>query len=97
VWGATAGSAAATGAASCGDPSKNTASAPGITKDTITIAMITSATGNASSTFVDTSAGANARIQAQNASRRLATWVHFLTPQVKKCTQVATVPAADRG
>ncbi|HLY83232.1 MAG TPA: ABC transporter substrate-binding protein, partial [Acidimicrobiales bacterium] len=64
---ASTGSTAAGTGGSCGNPANNTASAPGITKDTVHIAMITSVTGNASSTFVDTGDGANARIQAQNA------------------------------
>jgi branched-chain amino acid transport system substrate-binding protein len=59
------GSAAPTSA--CGDPSKNAASAPGITKDTVKIGLITSVTGAFSSTFADTADGARARIEAQNA------------------------------
>jgi branched-chain amino acid transport system substrate-binding protein len=50
------------------DTSKNEASDTGVTKDTVTIGLITSATGVASSTFKDTADGANARIQAQNAA-----------------------------
>ena len=50
------------------DTSKNTASDTGVTKDSVTIGLITSATGVASSTFKDTAEGANARIQAQNAA-----------------------------
>jgi branched-chain amino acid transport system substrate-binding protein len=64
---ASTGSTAAATGASCGDPANNTASAPGITKDTVHLGVITSATGNAASTFSDTGDGANARIQAQNA------------------------------
>jgi branched-chain amino acid transport system substrate-binding protein len=44
-----------------------TASAPGVTKTTITIGLMTSLTGNASSTFADTADGAQAAIDAQNA------------------------------
>jgi branched-chain amino acid transport system substrate-binding protein len=50
------------------DTSKNTASDTGVTKDTVTIGLLTSVTGVASSTFKDTADGANARIQAQNAA-----------------------------
>jgi branched-chain amino acid transport system substrate-binding protein len=46
----------------------NTASAPGVTKDSITIGFITSATGNASSTFADSAKGAEARFNALNAA-----------------------------
>jgi branched-chain amino acid transport system substrate-binding protein len=55
------GSATSSGAAN------NTASAPGVTKDTINIGLLTSVTGNAASTFGDTADGAKARIDAQNA------------------------------
>src|SRR6202035_5338872 len=60
----TTGTTAATGAA----PSSNTASAPGVTSNSITIGLITSATGNASSTFSDTADGAQAAVAAQNAA-----------------------------
>ncbi|MGE0878298.1 MAG: ABC transporter substrate-binding protein [Acidimicrobiia bacterium] len=49
------------------DATKNTASGPGVTKDTITIGLITSVTGAAASTFVDTADGVKARIEAENA------------------------------
>src|SRR4051812_4954375 len=49
------------------DTSKNEASDTGITKDTITIGLITSVTGVASSTFQDTADGVNARFAAENA------------------------------
>jgi branched-chain amino acid transport system substrate-binding protein len=60
---------AATGGSgtACRDPAKNTASAPGITKDTVHIGLITSITGPFSSTFGDTADGARARIEGQNA------------------------------
>jgi branched-chain amino acid transport system substrate-binding protein len=47
---------------------KNTSSAPGITPTSITIGFITSATGNASSTFADSAKGAQARFSALNAA-----------------------------
>jgi branched-chain amino acid transport system substrate-binding protein len=46
----------------------NKASAPGVTAKTITIGLITSLTGNASSTFADTPAGVQAAFDAQNAA-----------------------------
>jgi branched-chain amino acid transport system substrate-binding protein len=45
----------------------NTASATGVTKDTITIGMITDLTGAGSSTFADSAQGAAARFALQNA------------------------------
>ncbi len=59
----TAGSTAAAGASAA-----NTASAPGVTANSITIGLETSVTGNASSTFADTAAGAQAAVAAQNAA-----------------------------
>lgn len=44
------------------------ASAPGVTSSTITIGFITSETGIASSTFLDSALGAQVRIDAQNAA-----------------------------
>ncbi len=44
-----------------------TASAPGVTPTTITLGLLTSVTGDAASTFADTSQGAQARIDLQNA------------------------------
>jgi branched-chain amino acid transport system substrate-binding protein len=55
------GTTAASGAA-------NSASAPGVTSNSITIGLITSVTGNASSTFADTADGAQAAVAAQNAA-----------------------------
>ncbi len=46
----------------------NTASATGVTATTITIGLITSVTGNASSTFFDSAKGAQARFDALNAA-----------------------------
>lgn len=62
-----------TAAPSGGSPStssgaQNTASAPGVTASTITIGLITSITGNASSTFSDSAKGAQARFDALNAA-----------------------------
>ena len=47
---------------------KNVASAPGVTATSITIGLITSVTGNASSTFYDSAKGAQARFDALNAA-----------------------------
>src|SRR5215471_9918123 len=55
-----------TGSSTGSSSGSNTASAPGVTKDTIKIGFITSATGNASSTFADSAKGAQARISALN-------------------------------
>ena len=62
---APAGSTATTGGSGTAN---NTASAPGITPTTIKIGFITSATGNASSTFNDSAAAAKAAYDAQNAA-----------------------------
>jgi ABC-type branched-subunit amino acid transport system substrate-binding protein len=53
-----------------GGTSSNTASAPGVTKDTIKIGFITSVTGNASSTFFNSAIGAKAAFDAINAGWR---------------------------
>jgi branched-chain amino acid transport system substrate-binding protein len=59
--------AGSTSAAPTGGAKGNTASAPGVTPDTIKIGFLTSVTGNAASTFADSSNGAQARISAENA------------------------------
>src|SRR4051795_6527448 len=64
---ATTAGAGQTSTAGSVDTSKNEASDTGITKDTITIGLITSVTGAASSTFQDTADGVNARFGAENA------------------------------
>jgi branched-chain amino acid transport system substrate-binding protein len=51
---------------SSGGSSGNTASAPGVTATTIKVGFITSATGNASSTFTDSETGAKAAFEAIN-------------------------------
>ncbi len=51
-----------------GANANNTASAPGVTKDSITIGFITSVTGNASSTFADSAKGVQAQFSALNAA-----------------------------
>jgi branched-chain amino acid transport system substrate-binding protein len=61
----TGGSTGATAGSSSGS---NKASAPGVTKDSITIGFMTSESGNASSTFSDSAKGAQARISALNAA-----------------------------
>jgi branched-chain amino acid transport system substrate-binding protein len=45
----------------------NTASAPGVTKTTITVGFMTDVTGSASSTFADSADGVSARFDMQNA------------------------------
>jgi ABC-type branched-subunit amino acid transport system substrate-binding protein len=65
--GSTATTGGATTATTASGSAPLTASAPGITKTTITLGYITSATGVASSTFADGPAAAQARIALQNA------------------------------
>jgi branched-chain amino acid transport system substrate-binding protein len=61
--------AGSTGSSTGGSSSaKNTASAPGVTPTSITIGVMTSVTGNASSTFSDSALGAEARFDALNAA-----------------------------
>jgi branched-chain amino acid transport system substrate-binding protein len=60
--------AGGTATTAAGGTATNTASAPGITKDTIKIGFITSVTGNAGSTFSDSATGAKARFDAINAA-----------------------------
>jgi branched-chain amino acid transport system substrate-binding protein len=64
----TAGSTGATTGGTTAGAVANTASAPGITATTIKIGLITSETGNASSTFSDSGFGATARFDAVNAA-----------------------------
>ncbi len=60
IWG---GATPASGAST-------SANAPGITASTITLGLVESETGPASSTFGDSATGAQARIDLQNAARR---------------------------
>ena len=68
--GSSTGSAtgSATGSSTGSSSGSNTASAPGVSKDSITIGFITSASGNAASTFSDSAKGAQARFAALNAA-----------------------------
>ncbi len=56
------------GSASTSGGGTNTASAPGVTANTIKIGFVTSETGNASSTFFDSADGANAYFDSVNAA-----------------------------
>jgi branched-chain amino acid transport system substrate-binding protein len=67
--GGTSGSGGTTSSSpTSGGSSANTASAPGVSSSTINIGYITSVTGDASSTFADGPAAAEARIDAINAA-----------------------------
>ena len=62
------GPAAGSGGSAGSGSGSLTASAPGVTSDTITLGFITSQTGIASSSFADSALGAQVRIDAQNAA-----------------------------
>jgi branched-chain amino acid transport system substrate-binding protein len=65
--GGTGGTTATSVGGSGGSTSGNTASAPGVTTDSITVGFETDITGIASSTFADSAQGAIARFDMQNA------------------------------
>ncbi len=65
--GASTATTAAPSGTGGGSTSGNTASATGVTADSVTVGMLTDLTGVASSTFADTADGAAARFAAQNA------------------------------
>jgi branched-chain amino acid transport system substrate-binding protein len=64
---AATGGTTATSAGGGGSASGNTASAPGVTKSSVTVGFETDITGSASSTFADSAQGATARFDMQNA------------------------------